>query len=319
MIGILGIIVLTAICYLLIKGAYAIAFGTREVHKDVDHKIPLISQCQIYRQRIEENIEEILNEPCEIVSVMSEDNLKLFARLYQWNKKEENNVVLIVFHGYRSTPVRDCAPIFKIAKSNGCCLFLVDQRTHGTSDGETVAMGIKERHDCLRWADYAVKHFGEDCRIMLAGYSMGASTVLMASGLPLPKQVKGIIADCGYSDVKEIVKMVGNRLRFPLGITVKGKYLYLFARLGAIIFGRFDPEEASPRQVLRNCKVPVLFIHGEKDRLVPVQMGYDNYDACASEKELFIVPEADHCMSYYIDTEHYVERVVSFLQKCTDI
>ena len=310
------IVFLAALFYAVIKWAYSIGFGTREAHKDAEKKIPLIEQCQMFRDRMEEDADEIMNEPCERISIMSKDGLRLSARLYEWEARQP---VIIAFHGYRSTPVRDCAPIFKIAKKMGCRLILVDQRTHGNSEGETIAMGIKERHDCKLWAEYAVERFGEKTEIVLAGYSMGASTILMAAGLHLPKQVKGILADCGYSDVKTIVTFVGDRMRFPFGIKIQGRWSYPFARLGARIFGNFDPEETSPKDILKKCTIPILFIHGEKDGLVPVWMGQENYEACASEKEMLLIPKADHCMSYYMDTKKYVEKVVCFLQKYTDI
>lgn len=320
--------------YLTIRWAYSVGFGTREYHKDVDRKIPEIEQCKTHKKEIEDSIEEILSEPCERISIMSKDGLQLSARYFSWDeaamKSDEivsddvttakslpESLVIIGFHGYRSTPVQDCAPIFHIAKSCRCRLILVDQRTHGSSDGETIAMGIKERHDCQLWTEYVQKRFGEQTQIILAGFSMGAATVLLATGLGLSKLVKGVIADCGYSDVKDILVQVGSKMKFLFGIQIHGKYLYPLVKLGAKVIGKFDPEEASPKEVLKTCQIPVLFIHGGKDRLVPVEMGYENYEACASEKELLIVEEADHCMSYWMDQKLYREKVMSFLEKNT--
>lgn len=66
---------------------------------------------------------------------------------------------------------------------------------------------------------------------------------------------------------------------------------------------------------MRKSKVPVLIIHGEDDSFVPCEMSRRNYEACASEKELLIVPGADHGMSYVTDKETYVERFKGFLIK----
>lgn len=330
------LLVLPAVLYYVIRWAHDVGFGTREYHKDVDRKIPQIEQCQMHKKEIEDSIEEILSEPCERITILSKDGLKLSARYFSWDSHEEHvkrreaeysfadkrlakSLLLIGFHGYRSTPVQDCAPIFHIAKSCGYPLILVDQRTHGSSDGETIAMGIKERHDCKLWTEYALQRFGSQTQIVLAGYSMGAATVLLATGCNLPKQVKGVVADCGYSDVKDILVQVGSRMKFAFGVQIPGKYLYPLVKLGAKIVGRFDPEEASPKEVLKTCQIPVLLIHGGKDRLVPVEMGYENYEACTSEKELLIIPEADHCMSYWMDKETYAQKVVSFIQKNTGI
>ena len=81
------------------------------------------------------------------------------------------------------------------------------------------------------------------------------------------------------------------------------------------MFGHFDLEDGDTEEALRKCKVPVLFIHGEDDRLVPCEMSRRNYEACASEKMIFTVPEAGHTLSYMVDCEGYRETVSAFMKK----
>ena len=76
-----------------------------------------------------------------------------------------------------------------------------------------------------------------------------------------------------------------------------------------------DLEDGDTEEALRKCKVPVLFIHGEDDRLVPCEMSRRNYEACASEKMIFTVPEAGHTLSYMVDYEGYREAVSAFMKK----
>lgn len=313
MAGIILLAVITAIFYPIIRWAYAVAFGVKENHENVDFNIPRYEQYHKHRKRIEEDIQAILDEPYEKVGICSRDGLKLSAKYYHG---KQGAPVVILFHGYRSSAARDSAGGFKIAKARGCNILLADQRAHGDSEGRTITMGIKERYDCLDWTNYVVNRFGKETKILLVGLSMGASTVLMASELDLPENVRGIIADCGYSDVKEILTRVGGRLKLPFHLKLPSKIAYSLSRMGAKVFGKFDPEEASPKKALKNCKIPVLIIHGEKDRLVPVYMGHDNYNACQSEKELLIIPDANHGMSYYVDTEKYTKKVAAFINKC---
>lgn len=313
MTGIIYPVVITAVFYPILRWAYAVAFGTKEDHENVDFDIPGYEQCHKYRKRIEEDIHATLNQPYEKVNIYSRDGLRLAGKYYHVS---QDAPVVILFHGYRSSAARDCAGGFKIAKEQGCNILLVDQRAHGDSQGRTITMGIKERYDCLDWTNYVVNRLGTETKILIEGLSMGASTVLMASQLDLPENVKGIIADCGYSDVKEILMRVGGRLKLPFHLKLSPKFAYSISRMGAKIFGKFDPQEASPKKALENCKIPVLFIHGEKDRLVPVYMSHDNYNACQSEKELLIIPDANHGMSYYVDTEKYEKKVIKFMEKC---
>ena len=186
---------------------------------------------------------------------------------------------------------------------------VVYQRAHRESGGKTITFGVKERFDCLDWIAYVNERFGENTPILLMGLSMGAATVLMAAGLDLPSNVKGIMADCGFSSPKEILQEVIRKMKYPLRIT------YFFVRMSARIFGHFDPEEASAVEALKNAKVPVLIIHGDDDRFVPSRMSRDNYDACASAKEILIVPGAGHGLSYCVDAKAYEKAVQDFIDR----
>ena len=90
---------------------------------------------------------------------------------------------------------------------------------------------------------------------------------------------------------------------------------YAVGKAGAKIFGRFDPDTVDCRKAVAQSKVPILFIHGSADDFVPCSMSRENYDACASEKELLVIPGATHAMSYYYDTPAYTKAVTDFLKK----
>ena len=142
-----------------------------------------------YRETTAQNINRLLAEPFERVSICSHDGLRLRGRYYEG---EAGQPLFIFFHGYRSTAERDGSGGFQLCKKHDWNVLQVDQRGHGESEGKTVTFGIRERYDCLDWVRWAVRRFGEDTPIFLVGVSMGASTVLMASGMDLPEQVKGI-------------------------------------------------------------------------------------------------------------------------------
>ena len=74
-----------------------------------------------------------------------------------------------------------------------------DARAHGESEGDYIGFGCLDRKELLKWIDWVIDYCGDDTEIYLHGISMGASTALMASGLDLPSQVKGIISDCEFT------------------------------------------------------------------------------------------------------------------------
>ena len=147
----------------------------------------------------------------------------------------------------------------------------------------------------------------------MMGVSMGAATVLLAAGLNLPDNVCGIVADCGYTSPREITrKCLPEYLPgMPLELT------YAVGRLGAILFGHFDPEDADCEAAAAQSKVPILFVHGDADGFVPYDMGKRNYEACrAKGKKFLTVHGAEHAVSYYHDNDAYTKQATEFLQDC---
>lgn len=124
--------------------------------------------------------------------------------------------VQIMMHGYKSGAERDFCGGAQIAVQGGYHVLLVDQRAHGKSEGRCLTFGIQERYDCRAWVNYAVGRFGADTKILLYGVSMGAATVLMAGGLNLPRNVVGIVADCGYSSPAAIIRKVIRDQHLPI-------------------------------------------------------------------------------------------------------
>lgn len=285
---------------------YNLAFRRDEKRVSKEGAVPEGEQYEVFSDVIIKSANNILNAPYEKVTTTSRDGIKLVGRYYH---VKDDAPVSIIFHGYRSNIGTDCNGGYYLSVKNGYNVLVVYQRGHRESGGKTITFGVKERYDCLDWISYVNERFGEDTPILLMGLSMGAATVLMAAGLELPSNVKGVMADCGYSSPKEILQEVIKQMKYPLRLT------YFFVRMSARIFGHFDPEEASAVEALKNAKVPVLIIHGDDDRFVPSRMSRDNYEACASQKEILIVPGAGHGLSYCVDAKAYEKAVQEFIDK----
>lgn len=304
---IIGIVLLIILAFII--GLYLIyryAFGVNSRRLAADDEVPHADRYEEYAKYVHDRIQVIQAVPFEKMMITARDGVKLYGRYY--HRADEAPVVLM-FHGYRSSSLRDGMGAFRFTEECGYNILMVDQRAHRESGGRSITFGVKERYDCLDWIAHLKATLGEDTKMILIGLSMGASTVLMAAGLELPENVQGIIADCGYSTPKDILSEVIKKMRLPVAP------VYFLVRLSGIIFGGFDVESASAKEALKHCKVPVLLIHGEADDFVPCEMSKANYEACGSEKELFLVPGAGHGMSYMTDTEGYVERFKGFLQK----
>jgi fermentation-respiration switch protein FrsA (DUF1100 family) len=138
---------------------------------------------------------------------------------------------------------------------------------------------------------------------------MGAATVMTVAGDELPKNVIGVLADCGYTSTREIVCKVIKDMRLP------PRLLYPFARLGAIVFGGFDPDASSPIDSMSRCKLPIIFFHGDADAFVPLSMSEENYRVCASKtKRLVITKGAGHGLCFPANQEEYLTELEEFFR-----
>ena len=294
----IGFLAITYICYRITFYA-----PKRKPLQEDEFDIPEGEIYEPWRESMVKWTKEVRAMPAQEFSITSHDGLKLYARFYEY---APGAPIELMFHGYRGSAERDLSGGVQRCRKLGRSTFLVDQRCSGKSDGSTITFGIEEHKDCLAWVDFMVKHFGPDVKIILTGISMGASTVLMAAGNPLPPQVIGVLADCGFSDAGSIIRDVAKKMGLPV------KLSYPFVKLGAKLFGHFDLEETSAVEAMKHCTVPVIFFHGENDDFVPCQMSRDVYEACQSRKRLVTVPGAGHGLSYLLAPAEYLDALRSF-------
>lgn len=242
--------------------------------------------------------------PFEHVVIESFDGLKLSGRYYH---VQDGAPIEILFHGYRSHAFRDCSGGHALSRKMGFNALVVDQRSHGESEGKTITFGIKERYDCLAWANYVSNRFGKDTPIILSGLSMGAATVLMAADLNLPKNVACIIADSPYSTPGAIIEKVCEDLHYPVALCRP------FIHLAAFVYGRFRLNGCTAKEAVQQALVPILLIHGEEDRLVPCSMSKEIAQVCSCPVAVHTFSGAGHGLSYMVDPVRYEKVVYEFL------
>ena len=244
----------------------------------------------------------------ETVEIISHDGEHLVGH---WYPCENPGRVILAMHGWRSSWAKDFGVIAPFWHNNGCAVLFAEQRGQCASGGEHMGFGLIERHDCLDWLNWINHRTGRALPVYLAGVSMGATTVLMASGLELPENVVGIMADCGYTSVHEIWKHVLEQ-NLHLSYRMHGPMADRMCKRKI----QMGTKDYSTTEALEGNKVPVLFAHGTDDHFVPVEMTYENYKACRAPKRLFIVPGAGHGMSYFVDRTGYERETLAFWADC---
>ena len=286
---------------------YRMAFYASD--KDKAHKeeypIPEGALYEPYRESMIRWIQEARAMKREAMEITSHDGLTLRGYYYEY---APDAPIELMFPGYRGDAERDLCGGVQRCFALGHSALIVDQRACGRSDGHVISFGINESKDCLHWLDAMLERFGPDVQIILTGISMGAATVMIASGADLPKNVIGVLADCGFTSAKEIIqRVIAEDMKLP------PKLAYPFVKLGARLFGRFDLEETSATEAVRRCKVPMVLAHGNADDYVPCYMSEVNYENSASPfKRLIIVPDAGHGLCYPLDPQSYLSQLKAF-------
>ena len=251
-----------------------------------------------------EGIQWARKQHCKELEIISFDGLRLRGRLIKPKKPKR---MIVLFHGWRGSWQHDFGAVLRWLYDIECSILITEQRAQGRSEGEYMGFGIQERKDCLEWLKWIDRNESIDIPVYLYGVSMGAATVLMASGERLPHFVKGVIADCGFSSAYDMILNYGKQKmkirEFPV--------MYSLNRLFRKKAG-YDLKECSPKEAVKHCKVPVLFIHGTADSFVPYKMSEENYTACRAKKQLLLVGGAAHCGSYLADRKKYEETVEAF-------
>ena len=293
-----------AILYLLYYG-YKLAFYYKDP-KESPYAYNDNDQSRPHKEVFDSAIAEFEAAPFEAVSITSDDGLKLCGRYYH---VKDNGPLEIQCHGYKGNAIRDFCGNWKIAQEAGRNVLLIDERCHNDSEGHTITFGILERTDVQNWIKYANQRFG-DIPIILSGVSMGAATVLMAAGMGLPENVKGIIADCPYDAPANIIKTV---LSGDMGMPVN--LVYPLIRMGGKLYGKFNLEEANPVDAVKEAQVPILLIHGDDDRFVPYQMSCNIYAAAPEKIEFHTIHGAGHALNYVTAPEEYTKIVHSFTER----
>lgn len=244
---------------------------------------------------------------------VSRDGVTLACRMIHptgiWT--EQPRGIVLCCHGYRSHAVFDFAGAAEWLCAEGFSLCLIDQRACGSSGGKFVTFGVREKDDVVDWACWLVERY-PDLPVLLDGVSMGSSTVLAASGEPLPPNVRAIVADCGYTSAAGICKKVLRQwFHLPPFPLYYAALCVIWLRAGVWL-----PDLDCADAVTRN-RLPLLIAHGKADDFVPFSMGEQLYAAAKDhcDAEFFAVEGAPHGQSWLYDTDGYKAALRRLLYK----
>lgn len=232
-------------------------------------------------------------------------------QLHSYVVSQNSNKWAIVVHGYGGSG-KLMSDKSKYFYDMGYNVLIPDLRGHGKSEGDYIGMGWKDRLDIISWINFIIKE-NPNAEIVLHGTSMGAATVLMTSGENLPSNVKAIVADCAYTSAwDEFSYQLETYLKVP------SSYILNVTNMVTKLKAGYSLKEASALECVKKATVPILFIHGDKDKFVPYSMMDKLYDATSSPKEKLTIDGGEHANSdlvspflYWLTLEDFLNQYVT--------
>ena len=207
--------------------------------------------------------------------------------------------VAFVVHGYRSEHADTAGIVYDYYSSRGIDIFAPDHTAEGESAGHFIGFDVLEAPDCLRWIEFLKEKFGPEVNIILHGFSMGAATVMQMSG-SCPGNVKFIVEDSGYENAYASMHHQIGPLYHPM-------------RWINRLVARYDWNDSDVTASLDASRIPMLFVHGKDDKLVPFCNGPRLYERYQGPKDCFFPEKTRHIESFYTCPEVYAEKLDRFL------
>lgn len=232
----------------------------------------------------------------------SYDGLKLHAKMFSNHPESHKWMILMHEAGYAWQSLMDM--IYE-ADHRDYNVLACDERGCGMSEGRYTTLGWCEHYDLLSWINYIVR-IDPESEIVLYGQGIGAVAVMNACGDFMPSNVSIAIEEGGASGIKELLSYgLKNTFKTDAKLILPSVDMFIKQTL------HFSIQDVSTKHQLQNSRLPVMFIHGSNDPIVPTSMVFDNFYSCTSLKDIMVVDNAEH-MNCNKNTSYYT-RIFNFI------
>lgn len=300
------LLVILAFCFGVGAYTFFVACGRGKEINWSDEAAVKASPFGKYYTHISEGRQWLRDHHAQDVYMTNREGLKLHA---VWIPAQDSKGTVIFAHGFHSCGLSDFSLAFDLYHDLNMNILLLTHRTHTPSEGKYITFGVTESRDMQDWIDYHNQHLG-NFPVLCSGLSMGAATVMYLAGMELPANVRGFVADCGFTSPMEIISHIfTQKTHLPA-------WPFLWAAdLCARFFAGFSLSEMHTTQTLQKNTRPILLVHGLEDDFVPAEMSRRSFEACAGDKSLLLVEGADHGVSFLVAREAYLEKIHQLVKK----
>jgi len=222
--------------------------------------------------------------PLEDVWFQSSDGTKLFG---WYVENAATSAVVLWCHGNAGNIINRLENLRELYR-RGLSVFLFDYRGYGRSHGSPSEEGLYQ--DAIGAYDYLTRiRMIRPERIVLFGRSLGAA---VAAEVVSQKPAAGLILESSFPSIEAVAKFHygGLPVHWLLGAEFR-----LIDRLPQL-------------------SLPKLIIHGDRDDIIPMELGRHVFDAAKPPKSFYVIKGADHNNTYYVGGDPYFQRIVEFVQ-----
>lgn len=264
-----------------------------------------------HQQQFAVFVKEKYQAELQDVSITAADSTVL--RGWYVHPRNFNGGSVVVLHGITDNR-EGVAGYGKMFLDHGYAVLLPDARDHGESGGDMATYGIREADDIHDWVSWLYEHDPPTC-VYGFGESYGAALILQS--LAQEPRYCAVAVESSFSTARE---MSYERVSGPLhvgpwfGHTI-GWPVIESALIYAKLRYHVDLLQPSPLAAVQQSRVPVLLIHGEKDRSISPRHGFILATAAPDRVKLWIVPNAGHTMAWAADHQGFEQRVLGWFEQ----
>jgi alpha-beta hydrolase superfamily lysophospholipase len=191
--------------------------------------------------------------------------------------------VVLVCHGICET-VEHWVPVQRLLAAHGAASLVFDYSGYGRSPGRIEAVQCEQ--DAIA-AFELLERLAPGAPIAVLGFSLGSG---IAAAVMRRVRASRLVLCAGFTSFRAAAHSVG----IPVW-------------LGPLIPPLWRAEES-----LQGCSLPILVVHGERDRIFPVKMGAELAACCGAET--ILVPNLRHAEPYYHPQTEYWGPIVTWIE-----
>ncbi|MGB5159574.1 MAG: alpha/beta hydrolase [Thermoanaerobaculia bacterium] len=229
---------------------------------------------------------EAFGLPAENIWFSTEDGMRLHG---WWVPHPQARGTFLYCHGSTGSIAHRIGVLRKLW-SLEVNLLAFDYRGYGRSTGQPTEDGlyldVRAAHDHLTR--------GLGCRvaeILLFGHSLGGAVAIDCA---LDRRVAGIVAQATFTHIRDAARAVFPTL--PIHLAARRQFRSV--------------------DKVSELRIPKLFIHGDADETVPLELGKRLYESAAEPKDFYLVRRGGHNDLHLYGGRRYLRRLSRFRDRC---